>query len=513
MALNTVELAVEKTIEQLDRQRRTADFYNDPVAWAKYMLSVDLWSKQREISMAVVKNKNVAVKAGHGVGKSFLVAVLACWWIDTRYPKAIVASTAPSVQQIGAIVWREIRDMKSAIEKRYDAGIIDHKLPGQINFDLKDNKWMSSNGVIMGFGKKPPENKEDDSFQGIHTGHVLAIGDEACGLSKELIDALGNITSNEGSRRILIANPTNPASYFGTIFRQPDMPWDLHTISVFDSPNFTDEKYELSQEALDALSGPTYAEDKKREYGEDSARYKARVLGEFAFDVANSLIVPSDIAVGVDAEVEPSTETRPVLGVDVARFGEDASVVYKNHDGKLRLHSSWTMASTPETAMRVHRIALDEAVAEVRVDGTGVGGGVVDELVRLSEGRYLVIEMQGGAASPDRKKWHNARAFWYDKIREMIRASEIDLDPKDERLHDELCSLEYKFSTQSGGLLIESKDDMRKRGMKSPDFADAAVYATADLSLILDADKVGDIKRFDPEIIAGPSSWDNVFPW
>lgn len=514
MAYSPLELATEQVIDQLERQKRTSSFFNDPVLWARYMLGVDLWSKQREIANSLVNNKNVAVKAGHGVGKSFLVAVLACWWVDTRFPNAIVASTAPSTQQIGAIVWNEIRKMYRTIEGRYEAGEIDHKLPGTINADTKDNKWSLSNGESLGFGKKPPDGKEGDMLQGIHSAYVLALGDEACGLSEDIIEALGSITSNEGSRRILIANPTNPSSYFGKIFKE-DKGWTLHTISVLDSPNFTDEKYEMSELALKALSGPSYVEDKKKEYGENSARYKARVLGEFAFDVANSLITPEDIAKAVDTELIPSVNSRPVLGVDVARYGPDETVVYMNHHNVLRLKDSWGKTSTTETAMKVHRIAIDEAVSEVRIDSSGVGGGVVDELIRLSEGRYTIYSMLGQSASPDKKQWHNARAFWFDKMRELMRAEFLDIDPLDERLQDELCSLEYLFSAQSGGLLIESKDDMRKRGLKSPDFADAASYAMADLSLISGEPAMEPGERFtvDPNDIAPEASWSQLFPW
>lgn len=473
---------VNRVVEDRERTARVDGYRNDPAAWAKYMLNVDLWSKQREVAESVVHNKDTAVKAGHGVGKSFLVAVLACWWIDTRYPHAIVASTAPSVQQIGAICWREIRNMKTLISQRYKAGEVDHELPGHINSDTKDNQWKTAEGVVIGFGKKPPENKEDDSFQGIHAEYVLAIGDEACGLSGELIDALGNITSNDNSRRILIANPTNPASYFATLFKE-EKGWELHTISVLSSPNFTDEKNEMSESALASLSGPLYVETKKKEYGETSARYKARVLGEFAFDLGNSLILEPDLAVGWDTQIVPSTDTRPVLGVDVARMGEDKSVIYLNHDGHVRHYKSWEKQNSIQTASEIHKAALETGASQVRIDASGMGGPICDQVVQLSEGQYAVIQMIGQASSPDRRKWHNARAYWYDYFREQVRMGTFDFPNADEddTVNDELMSLEYKFFPY-GGLLIESKDDMRKRGMKSPDHADACIYACADMS-------------------------------
>lgn len=477
---NLLVTVAEKAIAELQRRANTEAYYNDPAGWAKYMLGVEFWSKQDEIALSVAFNKDTAVKAGHGVGKSFLVAVLSCWWIDTRFPDGFVASTAPSVQQIGAIVWKEIRKFYALSHRRYRDGLIDHPLPGYIT---ADNVWKMPGGSVLGFGRKPPDNKTDDSFQGIH-GYVLAIGDEAVGLTSDMIDALGNITSNEGSRRVLIANPTNPGSHFATFFKE-DKGFALFTISVLDSPNFTGEK--VTTEASEMLTGPAYVEQKKREYGEDSPRFKARVLGEFAWDMGDTLIKPEDIAKAVDTERLVLHSTPVVLGVDIARFGADKSVIYKNENGAIRFVADWEHAPTTESAERVHRAAVDLNATEVRIDGSGIGGGVIDILMQREDATYIIVDMNPNGQSPERKKWHNARAWWWDKFRMDLREGNIDLDPNDEnheRLTDEAQSVEYKFNPQSGGLVIESKDDMKKRGIKSPDYADAAIFSSADMDYL-----------------------------
>lgn len=484
--------AVELAQKRMADAKKAEAYFNDPVAWAKDIAGIHLWSKQREAAEAVVNNKNVAIKAGHGVGKSLWIAVLICWWIDTRAPDVFVASTAPSQAQIGAIVWREIRSIKSRITARHKdylkrdkaglstEGLPDHELPGYIT---ADNEWKLQGGTILGFGRRPPENKEESAVQGIHARYVLAVGDEAVGLSEEMIDALGNITSNENSRRVLIANPTNPSSYFGKLFKEDTGSWVFLTISVLDSPNFTDEKDELPADALEKLTGPEYVEDKKREYGEDSPRYKSRVLGEFAYDLGDTLIKTEDVGIAADTEIIPMSDEPVHLGVDVARFGKDASVIYANQGGRLRYVSHYAEDTrVTQVASWVHKHAVDMNAAEVRVDGHGIGGGVVDILVGLPERKYTVISMNSNGTPPDRRQWHNNRAYWWDEFRSHLRKGEIDMDKDDteyEKLHDELTMVEYKFSASSGGLLIESKDDMKKRGVKSPDFADAAIYACA----------------------------------
>lgn len=472
---------VEKALAERERAERVKRFHNDPEGWAKYMLGAHLWSKQKEIAQSVVINKNTIVKAGHGVGKSFLAGVLICWWVDTRYPDCFVASTAPSVAQINAIVWREVRKFKRLIEERYEKGLVDHKLPGYITSDAQ---WKSDiDGTIIGFGRKPPDEKMDDAFQGIH-GNVLAIGDEAVGLPESLIDALGNITSSEQDRRLLLLNPTNPISYVAKIFKEKMSTWARFTISVFDSPNYTGEK--VPEEAKKTLTGKEYAAEKEVEYGgKDTARYRARVEGEFSFDGTKSLITDTEINIAVDVDITPSSETRPVLGVDVARFGPDKSVIYINHDGRVRLYDEWGKTDGVTTAEKINAAALETGASVVKIDGSGLGGPIADMVARLSQDRYSVLEMLGGAASPDNYRWHNARAYWWDEARRKLGAGEIDIDIMDDKLTDELLSVEYTLTKQKNAVLIESKDDMASRGMKSPDFADAFIYAVSDVEALV----------------------------
>lgn len=218
--MSLLEVAA-RTSDELENRKKRALYKDDPVLWAKEIPNIHLWSAQAEVARAVAKGGDIAVKAGHGVGKSLLAALLICWWIDTRYPDCFVASTAPSTAQISAIVWREVHGIKSKITERYKAGLIDHEMPGYIT---GDPSYKTDAGVVIGFGRKPPERNEvggsGDAFQGIHArSGVLAIGDESVGLSEDLIDALGNITSTKNSARLLICNPTNPLSYTAKLFK------------------------------------------------------------------------------------------------------------------------------------------------------------------------------------------------------------------------------------------------------------------------------------------------------
>ena len=306
-----------------------------------------------------------------------------------------------------------------------------------------------------------------------------------CGLPVDLIDSLGNITTNEGSRRFLIGNPTNPASHFAKIFKDMEHTWSLHTISVLDSPNFTGEP--MSVAALESLTGPQFVEDKKLEYGEDSARYKARILGEFAYDIEDSLITPADIEIATANDLEPAASDKKILGVDVGGHGVDRTVLYLNHGGKIEFLDSWSGEDVLVSAEKVHKIAKELRADVVNIDAQGLGIGAYEMLVRLvsndeaTEHAYQVGKIISSGASPDRNRWHNLRSVMWDNLRMRIREGRIALDPLDQDLHDELVSVQAGESESSGGLLIQSKKDFRKKNAKSPDLGDACVFAAFDV--------------------------------
>lgn len=537
-------------LRRLEAQQR---YRTDPTKWAYDKLGIVFHEKQTEIGEALVWNRNVAVAAGHGTGKSFQAAILACWWVDTHpLGTAYVATTAPTNDQISEIIFREVKNIHALSAERVEKGLIkpEEALQGRVG---EDNTWKIERAgrlVTVMKGRKPPDNKAGDAFQGLHARYVLAIGDEATGLSEEMIDGLANITSNDNSRRLLISNPTNPYSALGRIFLKPAVKedgthaWKKIHVSVFDLPTFhgggkcecahhkgLPRGLKYPKELLESISGPQFVKDKQAEYGEDSARYKARVLGQFAFEAGSNLFTDRELNTAVDVVIQLDGLERPVLGVDVARFGEDASVVYRvdtgivmrrtwsedadendevrepalDDDGNqirgknLRYVDSWRGAplvnkthpdGTTEmgTAERVHEIAMSIGAGSVRVDASGLGGGVADRLWDLSKGGklYEVVEVLGGAASPDRRKHYNQRAYQFDMLRLGMFQGYISVDARDEQLLDELSGIQYEFAdaASGGGLKIESKESMRRAGRKSPDFADAAWYAAMDLSQV-----------------------------
>lgn len=526
--------------QEIDRREQNLHYRQDPAAWARDKLGIEIWYKQQELFDSIIRNKNTSVRAGHGVGKSFSAALLTAWWIDVHpIGSAFVATTAPSAEQVSTIIWREIKRFHLMSKKRaQELDRPDLALPGRVT---EDNKWKIDVGgqqITVAAGRKPPDNKSEDAFQGLHAEYVLAIGDEAAGLSESLIDGLNNITSNANSRRLIIGNPTDPRSYFAKVHKLnegvADGAWHCIGISVMDSPNFhggglcschpNDTKgLGMPGYALASLSDQTYVDDKRKEYGEDSARYIARVLGQFAYEAGNNLFSDYDLAVAENTHVLPDPEhPYRILGIDVARMGQDFTVVYlaergwvletndetgvpmgdlkKDENGdpvmgwKVRYIDSWQAPFVDQhhddgtvvlgSVTKIDQIARGYAVDEVRIDAQGMGHGVIDPLAATSK-PYTIIEMSASAASPDLRAYYNNRAFQYSEVRRKCFQGLIDLDGTDETMIDELGGIQYFFANR-GGLQIESKESMKKRGVKSPDFADAVTYCLSDLSHLID---------------------------
>src|SRR5690625_5897004 len=131
-------------------------------------------------------------------------------------------------------------------------------------------------------------------------------------------------------------------------------------------------------------------------------------------------------------DTEIVSDSRPILGVDIARHGTDSSVVYANYGGRIRFVGSWDNANSIESANRVDALARELNASEVRIDSIGVGGGVLDQLTHLCGYDYMLVEMVSSYRSPDPKQWHNARAFWWSNVKANVFADKLAIDAVDE---------------------------------------------------------------------------------
>lgn len=471
--------------DKMHQLARAKVYYDNPHIWANEVLGFFAWSKQRDIGRSVVENAFTAVKSCHGAGKSAWAAVIVCWFVATRLAmgeNVFVITTAPSYQQVHLVLWEEIR-------RHHSKG----GLPGRIT---GSDVWKIDIGdrtVDLAVGRKPADTDEN-SFQGKHEDNLLIVLDEANGIPATLYTgATVMLTGNMDKQRMLaIGNPDDPNSQFGIndardrkyILQGEEPIWNTIQIKAWDTPNFTDEWQEIPEKVRSSVLQPGWVKARSREWDKDDMRWISKIEAEFPLVSEDSLFSLNLIEQSKENSPDPGWDLTDVkLGVDVARYGQDKTVVVLVKGGVAQVIDHWGKKSTVETTNRVHKLAMDHQATEIRVDEGGVGGGVLDQLTVMQGYNYRVIAMNSGSSSPNKLRWVLAKDYWYDNLREQMLLNKVQLMPHKD-LEFELSQV--KFSYQNNALRIEKKSEMKKRLKgRSPDFADALVMATADLSGIV----------------------------
>lgn len=411
---------------------------------------------------------------------SFIASRIVTWWLDVHpLGEAFGVTTAPTAPQVSAILWREIR------RAHRKAGLRGYITQGTVP------EWKLPDGEQIAYGRKPADH-DQAAFQGIHSRYPIIVVDEACGVPKGLFDAVDALATNEHARVLAIGNPDDPSSHFAKICK-PGSGWNVIRIDGLATPNMTSEAIaehprlahlyeELGMAPFDEpipddlralLLSPLWVSERIHRWGVASPIFEAKVRGGFPDIGDRILITPAMIRAAQERSLAPGPYG--ILGVDVARFGSDRTVIYLRRGPLVRRVFEGSKLPTTETTGHVIAAKRETGADEVRVDGVGIGGGVVDQLV---ENGHDVVDMQAGGRPNDPEHFLNARAEWYWALRQRFEDDEIDIDPTDEDLAAQLGSIQYKY-TGGGQLQIESKDDMKKRGLPSPDRADAVMLTAA----------------------------------
>lgn len=285
----------------------------------------------------------------------------------------------------------------------------------------------------------------------------------------------------ETSRLLLIGNPTTVTGAFRRAFHEERDLYHTITISALDSPNVAAGKI-----LVPGLTTAQWVQERQEIWGEDNPLYRARVLGEFPEQADDTLIKLSDIEAAANGDSPPAAsrskgvlEPAPadsdndvVLAVDVARFGSDQSVILCRRGQRVEDLKAFRGLDTMQLAGRVAAAIQELQPRQVYVDEVGVGAGAVD---RLREQDYRVKGVNVARSVRESTIFANLRAEGYWKLREMFSAGLITIPP-DNQLMGELAATRYSYDSL-GRVIMESKDDMRSRGLPSPDRADALMLA------------------------------------
>ena len=422
-------------------------YRNNPVLFVREVLNTEPDGWQIEfLNHIAAGNRRISVRSGHGVGKSTASAWAMLWYLFLRFPVKIVV-TAPTSSQLYDALFAEVKRWVKVLPPV----LFDQLEVKQDRIEMKD----ANNEAFI--SARTSRAEQPEALQGVHSDNVMLVADEASGIPEQVFEAAAGSMSGHAAVTLLLGNPVRSSGFFFDTHNRLAGDWITMKVSCADSPRVSE----------------AYIEEMKARYGEESNAYRIRVLGEFPRSDDDTVIPMELLELAMNRDVEASKHATLVWGLDVARFGSDRSALCKRQgNAVLEPIKTWKnldlMQLTGAVVAEFEILVPSQRPQEILVDSIGLGAGVVDRLKELGlPARGINVAespaMGGTYRNLKAELWHKAKAWLESRDCRM---------PKDEALIAELATVRYSF-TSNGKIQIEGKDELKKRGMASPDRADA----------------------------------------
>ena len=470
-----------------------------PTGFVRNILRKSIWRAQSDILESVLWNRRTAVKSCHASGKTFIAAAITLYWVS-KYDDGIVVTTAPTNTQVKNILWREVREQAAGSRMKFPSVLTQELKLGEKNYAL----GLSTN--------------QAPRFQGFHSRHILVILDEAPGVRGEVWDAVQGLMAGGDVRLLAIGNPTITGGPFYDAFTTQRERWATYTINAFDTPNLqhcshtfrrtaTDEHgkeydvntvigygpdiMEMEEDALDHAVRPylctrRWVREMIEDNGINNPLVEAKVFGDFPTEGADVLIPLSWLERARLVEDGPEVAKLPICaGLDVAGAGQADTVLVVRRGPRVLLVQGWTSAD-PRGEVVAALAPFKSELIRLNVDSIGIGWNMYthlrDQFGRASNGAERVFPVNVGLEPRNREKFFNAKAEYYWALRERAKVGDLRFPIPDktvrgeDRVLGQLSVIRYAQNAR-GQIVIESKEDLRKRGIKSPDAAEATMLA------------------------------------
>lgn len=468
-----------REVERRARQKSATDYSRDPVAFVRDILHVsDIADYQAKILDTLVTDRRAAVRSPHGAGKSALASWALLWGLYALGDDTKIVTTASVHRQV-KFLWREVHKWvnRASLENR----------PSILDLSIR---FPERSVEAFGVASDNPY-----SVEGIHASNVLLIFDEAKAITEDFFDALEGALSTGNTYALMLSTPGQPSGRFH----------DIHARSRPGLTDWTPIHVTLEECIKAGRISAEWAAQRAQQWGEKSAVYQNRVLGEFA-DGEDNLIPLSWIEAANErfAACNGKGEGNVSWGVDPARYGADRTVIVLLVGSVCERLTYHSQDNTMVTAGRVAAIA--DKVAPIAVDTIGLGAGVFD---RLKELNYNTIGVNVAEAARDdyglplldksgQMEFVNKRSFCWWMLREALDPANPNALalPPDDYLTGDLTAPMWTYSS-AGKIVVESKDDIRKRIGRSTDAADGlalALYAARGYEVSYEGG------RFDAEV-------------
>lgn len=396
----------------------------------------------------------MAVRSGHGIGKSAGMAMLRGWAMSTMSDTRGMV-TANTGRQLETKTLPEFA-------KWHAMQLGGHWFDGTMSYRAKDlghrETWRFD--AVTWSAENPA------GFAGLHNAgrRIVVMFDEASEIPPIIWETTEGALTDANTEIIWLAfgNPTSTSGRFAECFGSRRAAWHCMEIDAR-----TVRRTNQAQLAAWIT-----------EYGEDSDFVRVRVRGMPPRAGTLQFIGHDLVEAAMGREPMPKLDDPLVFGVDVARFGDDASVLCRRRglDASSLPWNAWRGLDTMQLAARVADAARAEEPAAIFVDVGGVGAGVVDRLLQLGTPGVMGVNF-GSAADAGTERYANKRAEMYGSTRAWLKRGGA-LPPGDRELRDELTGVQYGFNVRTE-IQLERKEDMKKRGLSSPDRADALALTFA----------------------------------
>ena len=399
-----------------------------------------------------------AVASGRGIGKSALVSWLVHWMLSTRIGSTTIVS-ANSEAQLRSVTWAEITKwLAMSLNSHWFEIAATRIMPAKWITELVERDLKKGTRYWAVEGRLWSE-ENPDAYAGVHNWDgVMLIFDEASGIPDSIWSVSdGFFTENTPHRfHVAFSNPRRNTGYFYETFNSKRSFWRTSNIDARDVEG-TDKN--LYQRIID-------------EYGADSYQANVEVYGQFPSE-GDDQFIPVNLVDDAMKRPKHKDETAPItIGVDPARFGSDATVIAVRQGRDLIDIKRLRGADTMEVVGHVIEAIEEYKPALTVVDEGGLGAGVVD---RLKEQRYKVRGVNFGNKAQKQLMYGNKRAEMWGAMRDWLKTASV---PQDRFLKSDLIGPKTKPDSK-GTLFLESKKDMKARGLASPDAADAIAVTFA----------------------------------
>jgi len=433
------------------------DYASDPVGFVRDVLGAEPDEWQAKVMTDVARGeRRISVRAGHGVGKSTFVAWLAIWHMVAKYPQKCVM-TAPTAGQLFDALFAEIK-------------LWINRLPAPIRalFETTSEKVTLKAAPEASFiSARTSSADRPEALAGIHSDHVLILVDEASAVPEAVYESAAGSMSGHQACTILIGNPTRNSGLFFKTHHALASEWKTYHVSCLDSPR-------VARDFVKQIADT---------YGPESNAYRVRVLGEFALREDDTLIPAELVDSAMARDIMLDDKDPLVYGIDVARFGDDRSVLCKRRGNVVVEFKTWQGLDLMQLTGAIVNEAKGDSPEEMCVDSIGLGSGVADRLrevmgeLRLDISVRDVNVSESSAMNPQAAKLRDE--LWL-AVKDWLNKRACKL-PKMDDLRQELVAPTYMFTSNSK-TKVEGKAEMKRRGMRSPDMADALCLTFASLA-------------------------------